>query len=655
MSAKQWLADNCPNIESRDYQIEAWNSLWSTRASGQGRALIQLATGLGKTLVCAIDVMHYIAEENPSARVLFVSHVVDISQQAKHTFQFVDKTLTDRCTFTTFQWLSFNSTAYAPDLFDYIIYDEAHHSEADTFKEVRNYFQPKFALALTATPERGDGRDIMDYFGNPVYTKTLAEGIAEGWLSPVDYHLVLDDTLKKAVSTNFKVESLGELRALFKLKVRDKQIAHEIKARQEAIGLANAQTVVFCNTIKNAQHIAGILGGKPYYADLHPIERAQTLKEFRGGDLQTICTVSMFNEGIDIPNARLIVFLRSTSSRTIFEQQLGRGLRRAPGKTHVTVLDFAANIERINFTRDLGHTISRLRGIEKGYSGLNTGSSSSSSSSKLFDFGTSFEFDDIAFKLLDRFQTLKDRVYLTQKQVVAAYRENNDISGLAEEFGVTWNAIHKHLSAAGVYVSAHVGRSVTADEVVAKYKECGSVAATAKHFNVWVGTVKSRLLKAGVEITPTNRTIYASPELIAAFERLGSVRQAALELGINRSAAQNRLRNSGINISRGPKVPKVPKDTLDEVYRQNNGDITAIVDTLGVGWVGAYKALDEYGYIKPTKPLSSAVAAAAYWKYGTSTAASAELGVSSTMISRLSKQARFIRKYKSKKKLLKPR
>jgi superfamily II DNA or RNA helicase len=372
MSAEQWLPDNYPNIESRDYQVEAWDSLWLARANGQQRALIQLATGLGKTLVSAIDVMHYIAEENPSARILFVSHVTDISRQAKHAFQFVNKTLADRCTFTTFQWLSFNPTVYAPDEFDYIIYDEAHHSEADTFKEIRNYFQPKFALALTATPGRGDGRDIMEYFGNPVYTKTLAEGIAEGWLSPVDYHLVLDDTLKKAVNDNFKVESLGELRALFKLKIRDEQIANEVKQRQEAIGLADAQTIVFCNTIENAQHIAGILGGKPYYADLHPVERTQTLKEFRDGKLRTICTVDMFNEGIDIPNARLIVFLRSTSSRTIFEQQLGRGLRRAPGKTHVTVLDFAANIERINFTRDLGHTISRLRGVEDGYSGFNT-------------------------------------------------------------------------------------------------------------------------------------------------------------------------------------------------------------------------------------------------------------------------------------------
>jgi sulfur transfer complex TusBCD TusB component (DsrH family) len=276
---------------------------------------------------------------------------------------------------------------------------------------------------------------------------------------------------------------------------------------------------------------------------------------------------------------------------------------------------------------------------------IRSSSSSSSSSSKLFDFGTSFEFDDIAVKLLDRFQTLKDRVYLTQEQVVAAYQKNKDIPALAKEFGVSWNAIYKHLSAAGIYVSAHVGRSITVDEVVAKYKECGSVVATAKHFNIWTGTVKSRLEEAGVEITATNRAVYASPELIAAFERLGSVRQAALELGINRMAAQSRLKNSGIDISR---VPKVPKDTLDEVYRQNNGDITAIVDTLGVGWVETYKALDRDGYIKPTKPLTSAVASAAYWKYGTSTAASAELGVSSTMVSRLSKQAKYIKRYKVK-------
>lgn len=558
-SAEAWIKSKLSGvIEPRQYQLEAWNALYSARRNGQDKALVQLATGLGKTLVAAVDVSRYIDEENPLARVLFVSHVTDISDQAKQTFEFVDKAVAGDCIFTTFQWLYANPDTYAADWFDYVVYDEAHHSEADSFKQVRDYFKPRFALALTATPERADGRDITDYFGSSLYSKPLAEGIAEGWLSPVDYHLVLDDTLKKAIKGNFEVGSLSELRALFKLRIRDESIANEVKQRQEAIGLADAQTIVFCNSIENAQHIAGILGGKAYYADLHPIERAQTLKEFRDGSLKTICTIDMFNEGIDIPNARLIVFLRSTSSRTIFEQQLGRGLRRAPGKTHVTVLDFAANIERIGFTRDLGHTISKLRGVAEGYSGLNTGDRTGRSNA-LFDFGTTFDFDDIAVDILDKYLVLSDRTHLSREAVIAAYNQTKSISQVAEQFGVSWNAVYKHLQAAGIDSSIHKARTMKTEAMIAAYQELGSVKKVSEKLGIATDTIRYRLRKVGFEISYPSQKKYASPELIEAFTRLGSIRQAALETGIDRTAARQRLLNSGIDTSKGKRRHKKQK------------------------------------------------------------------------------------------------
>lgn len=372
-SFQQWEQE----FEVREYQLDAWANLWDARQEGQKRALVSLATGLGKTSVAVFDVMKFreeCAAQDPPMRprILFVSHMNDIGDQARQrfehfmpdldmtTFQTQQQGLPDAdITFATFQSLHSELNRFDPQDFEYIIYDEAHHSEAKTFKEVRDHFDPLFELALTATPDRLDGQDIRDYFGEAVYSKCLPDAIAEGWLANVDYHIVFDDILKQLMQEGFEPSTLKEFHDLFKVKPRNEIIAQNIIDERHKIGLDSAKTIVFCEDVSHAEEMAELLGGVAYHSGVRDENRPRILEDFRQGNSQVICTVDMFNEGIDIPDTRIAVFLRSTQSENIFLQQLGRGLRRAPGKDTVTVLDFVANIERITMVRELSKSIQR--------------------------------------------------------------------------------------------------------------------------------------------------------------------------------------------------------------------------------------------------------------------------------------------------------
>lgn len=372
------------SFEVREYQLDAWGSLWDARQQGQERGLVHLATGLGKTSVAVFDVMKFreeqLAQDPPTIpRVLFVSHMTDISDQARERFEHfmpdleMDNFDTDQpnrpdvdIRFATFQSLHSKLDQLDPQDYEYIIYDEAHHTEAPTFKAVRDYFDPLFELAITATPDRMDKKDIRDYFGEAVYSKSLPEGIGEGWLADVDYHIVFDDIVKKIMEEGFEPGTLKELNDLFNVEPRNEVIANNIREEQQRIGVEQAKTVIFCKNIEHAEAMAELLDGVSYHSGLEQEDRKQILQGFRNGNHKVICTVDMFNEGIDVPDASVIVFLRSTQSGNIFEQQLGRGLRKTKGKDKVTVLDFVANIERIIKVRELSQKIQGSRGGDEG-------------------------------------------------------------------------------------------------------------------------------------------------------------------------------------------------------------------------------------------------------------------------------------------------
>jgi superfamily II DNA or RNA helicase len=418
-------------FEVREYQLEAWTNVWDARQEGKTRGLIHLATGLGKTSVAVFDVMKYreeCAAQDPPIipRILFVSHMNDISEQAHERFNHFmpdaettyfktrQKDLPDAdITFATFQSLHSELDRFDPQDFEYIIYDEAHHSEADTFKVVREHFDPLFELALTATPDRMDQQNIREYFGEPLYKKTLPEAIAEGWLADVDYHIVFDDIVKQLMEEGFEPKTIKEFHELFKVRPRNEVIAKNIREERHKIGLDAAKTIVFCEGVTHAEEMAELLGGVAYHSEVEKDDRKEILKDFRAGNQQVICTVDMFNEGIDIPDARLIVFLRSTQSGTIFEQQLGRGLRKTAGKEMVSVLDFVANIERIQKVRELSKGIRNANGGGEGGDAdptiidLVSGDNDDKDGIQIHTSHGDFDFDRIAVDLLGKFANLQ--------------------------------------------------------------------------------------------------------------------------------------------------------------------------------------------------------------------------------------------------------
>jgi len=658
-----WVNDNVKNIETRDYQIEAWAALQQRRAEGRKRALVHLATGLGKTSVAAVDVFHYLKEEKPGAKVLFVSHMTDISQQAQKTFSFVNPDLkTDLfrgkikdvdVTFATFQALYKNNKldTIDPNQFSYIIWDEAHHIEAETFSAVRKHFVSDFQLGLTATPERADGRDIFNYFGNPVFTKSLADGINDGWLSAIDYHIVFDEAIKKAMNDKFELKSLKDIRELFAIRSRNEVISEEVLQRRHKIGLDKAKTIVFCQNISAAVEMAALLGGEVYHSDVNADERISIMKRFKTGALQVICTVDMFNEGIDIPDARLVVFLRSTSSRTIFEQQLGRGLRKAPGKDSVTVLDFVANVERINFVRELGHRVAAAGSARAGQGGHGAVLPKDFADPNAFGFTLSnFEFEDQVIELMERYDTIKRLEHLKTEDVVIMYNKTKSIQRTADHFHVTWQAVKKHLVKAGINTALHfeASRGIDIDTLVKQYAEPKSVNELAKEYSVTPWVIRNKLLKANVDLTPRNVPNYASPELIEAFNRLCSVRAAAEAVGIGRHRARRRLLNSGIDTTRAIAHSSIPlRADIYNAYNEHNGDIFKIVEQISPGrWTRVYKALDRYGWLQnQPRPITSAIAAATYYKFGNLAKAGEYLGVSGVFVGRKARGAKYIKRY----------
>jgi hypothetical protein len=596
----------------------------------------------------------------------------DISSQAKNTFLFVNPYFTThifrgtvkdvQVTYATFQGLHRKLSTLPADYYSYIIFDEAHHIEAETFSAVRKHFTPEFSLALTATPERADGRSIFNYFGHPVFTKSLSEGIADGWLSPVDYHIVFDKAIKEAMDKKFEAKTLKDIKELFSIRSRNEVISSEVLKRRHDIGLDKAKTIVFCPNISSATEMAELLGGEVYHSDLNTDKREQAMKHFKNGKLQVICTVDMFNEGIDIPDARLVVFLRSTSSKTIFEQQLGRGLRRHPGKDEVTVLDFVANVERINFVRELGrHVADRQKNVgAKG--GIGSGTPRIATTSGITFTMSHFEFDDQVVELMKRYDTIKALEHLKTEEVVAKFMELKDVHATAAHFGVTWTGVKKHLVKAGIDTPGHLTnrKRVDVQKIIDTYQSGLGLEKTAKACNTTTWLAKAILLENGVNMRPLATRKLASPELIAAYEETRSVRKAADMVGLNRSSARKHLLNSGIDIGNKKRIKSVvPEDELAVAYEKYSNNLEELVRQFegrkkiirknGLPWVDVYRALAEYGYLdNRPRPVTAAIAAAAYYKYGTSTKAGEHLGISGALVSRKAKDAKYIRKYRVK-------
>lgn len=381
-------------FEPRGAQIEALYELKKTRLDGNDKALVVAATGIGKTYLAAFDSREF-------NRVLFVAHREEILKQAYESFANVrtdkwlyvikdeEKLVADKeeileykvnnkttqayeynmgffknstketkkdIIFASVQSLGkekyLNERYFDKDYFDYIVVDEFHHAVSKNYQNIINYFNPKFMLGLTATPDRLDNKDVFsicDY--NTVYEATLKTAIDKGWLVPFRYYGIYDESVNydKVEYKNGKYNE-KELEKALSINNRAELILKHYKKYKSTRALG------FCTSKSHAEFMAkyfnenGVPSCAVYSSNEgeYNEERSIALKKLRDEDINVIFSVDMFNEGLDIKSIDMVMFLRPTESPTVFLQQLGRGLRKDKNKKYLNVLDFIGNFKKAN-------------------------------------------------------------------------------------------------------------------------------------------------------------------------------------------------------------------------------------------------------------------------------------------------------------------
>ncbi|UQN06508.1 DEAD/DEAH box helicase family protein [Deinococcus sp. QL22] len=346
----------------------------------RGRAQIVLATGLGKTVVMSEIVADLLRDGLlEEGRVLVLAHTIPLVMQLLTSFWRVlpkdvathrlsegevplDFTGITFATVQTLQTMTPRALEALPS-FDLVIVDEAHRVGAAGFSRIIEDLSATRLMGVTATPWRPDGGSIDRWFGEPVFQMGIKEGLAQGYLSDVDYRIMLDgidwDLVREASVLGYSVQQLNK-RLL--IPTRDQRAIEIIRGTWEREN--RRRGIVFSPSQTHARHFAADLRANEFRAEAlvsedSTVQRFVTLSRFAAGELDFVCVVDIFNEGLDVPDVDLLVFLRVTHSRRIFVQQLGRGLRIGDGKDKVVVLDFAADVRRIHAAMELDDSAGR--------------------------------------------------------------------------------------------------------------------------------------------------------------------------------------------------------------------------------------------------------------------------------------------------------
>ena len=413
-------SNQIPLFEPRGAQIEALCALENTRAEGASRALVQAATGVGKTYLAAFDSKNY-------ERVLFVAHREEILRQAAESFKNVrdsddygffngESKCTDKSViFASVATLGrpdyLNEKYFAPDYFTYVVIDEFHHAVNEQYQRIVDYFKPKFLLGLTATPERMDGKniyEICDY--NVPYEISLKEAINKGMLVPFHYYGIFDETDYSKLHIVRGRYDEKELNETYIGNVSRYELIYKYYCKY-----GSRQALGFCCSREHAREMAKEFSkrGIPSVAVFsdasgeYTEDRNVAIRQLKQGKIRVIFSVDMFNEGVDITSVDMVMFLRPTESPIVFLQQLGRGLRKCRGKEFLTVLDFIGNYEKAG----------RVRFLLSGRSNQSAGVYNPSDTSAFPD-DCLVDFD---MKLIDFFAEMDKKHLKLKDQIVNEY------------------------------------------------------------------------------------------------------------------------------------------------------------------------------------------------------------------------------------------
>jgi superfamily II DNA or RNA helicase/HKD family nuclease len=354
------------DIQPYFYQKEILEKLQVDReVYGRMKNLLVAATGVGKTVISAFDYKRF-KNKNKSAKLLFVAHREEILKQSLETFRVIlkDPNFGEMLVgnrqpnsldhlFVSIQ--SFNSKKLyettTNDYYEFIIVDEFHHAAADSYQKLLSHYQPKILLGLTATPERMDGKDILTYFDDTISAEMrLTEAINRKLLSPFQYFCVSDTVDLSKLKWSRKGYEIRELENVYTS--NDHRTSQIIKSLNKYVtDIDQVKGLGFCVSIEHAKYMVEFFNkvGIPsvaLYGNVDGKTRRDAQHLLIQGEIKFIFVVDLYNEGIDIPEANTILFLRPTESLTVFLQQLGRGLRLAEGKECLTVLDFVGQAHK---------------------------------------------------------------------------------------------------------------------------------------------------------------------------------------------------------------------------------------------------------------------------------------------------------------------
>jgi superfamily II DNA or RNA helicase/HKD family nuclease len=391
------------DLRPKAFQEIMLDRLAAERRHGRTRNLLVAATGTGKTVVAAFDYRRLVQEAGSPPTLLFVAHRVEILQQALAAFRQIlrrpdfGELLADGYQPISYSHLfatipSVNTKRLleqvGTDHWHMVIIDECHHLPAESFKRFATAVRPRYLLGLTATPERSDGAPITQFFdprpdGSPAVELRLWDALDQQLLAPFEYYATPDECDFSEVSWGYPQKEAQQISAIVTGNhMRAKRVIDAVN--RFVADLGNMRAIAFCVDIAHAEFMAECFNSTGFAAmavtsQTPHSERGRAPIRLAAGDLKVICTCDLYNEGVDIPEANTLLFLRPTQSPVVFQQQLGRGLRLSDGKESCLVLDFVGRL-KIGFRFDrLYQSITGLSRrqfmveMEKGFTNLPPG------------------------------------------------------------------------------------------------------------------------------------------------------------------------------------------------------------------------------------------------------------------------------------------
>lgn len=403
-------------MELRRYQNEAIDRIFEEWQQGRRKTLLVLATGLGKTIVFCKVIERFV---NNGERVLILAHRGELLEQAadklfkttalETALEKAESSCLDdpekQVVVGSVQTLKSEKRLkrFRRDHFDTVVIDEAHHALSDGYQRILNYFPEAKVLGVTATPDRGDKRNLGQYFDSIAFEYSIAQGIRDGYLSKIraiTIPLAIDLRQVKQSAGDFSAGDLGSALDPYLEAIADKMMEY----------CFNRKTIVFLPLVATSRRFKQILMDRGLTVEEisgndFPEERKRKLKDFEEGRTQVLCNSMLLTEGFDCPSIDCVVCLRPTKVRALYTQIVGRGTRISPGKDYLLLLDFLWHSEKMELCHP-AHLITDDPVIQKKMTDIMEESA---------DDSTLFDLEDLEVRASD--EVIKEREESLAKQL----------------------------------------------------------------------------------------------------------------------------------------------------------------------------------------------------------------------------------------------